>query len=71
MNATRNQRNSASNQDLSQVIAPLASYICAAERPREILFSALAALFDEVDETNTAALLHVATLRAGSLGLAS
>ena len=43
----------------------------AAEQPREILVSALAALFDEVEATNAAALAHVASLRAGSLGLAS
>jgi len=71
MNANRIQRQSTSNPDLSQVIAPLASYICATDRPRETLFSALAALVAEVKETNTAARLHVASLGADSLGLAS
>ncbi len=71
MNAVRIQRQSTSNADLSQAVAPLASYICATDRPRETLFSALTALLDEVQETNTAALLHIASLRADSLGLAS
>ena len=71
MNASRIQRQPTPHANLSQVIAPLASYICATDRPREMLFSALAALIDEVNETNTAALLHAASLRADSLGLAS
>jgi hypothetical protein len=57
-------------QDLAQVIEPLASYICAAERPQETLLSALTVLLDEVEGTNRAALMHVC-LRANSLGLAS
>jgi hypothetical protein len=69
VNASRMQRQPRSNADLSQVVAPLASYICATDRPREALYSALAALFDEMKKTNTAARLHVASLRADSLGL--
>lgn len=57
--------------DLERVIEPLASYICAADRPRETLLSALAALFDEVKETNRATLMHFACRHADSLGLAS
>jgi hypothetical protein len=71
MNASRIHRQPGSTPDLSQVIAPLASYICATDRPRETLFSALAALVDEVKETNSTALLHLASLRADTLGLAS
>jgi hypothetical protein len=71
MNTTKIQLEQTSNRDLAQVIEPLASYICAADRPRETLLSALAALCDEVEGTNRAALLHVASLRANSLGLAS
>ncbi|HET6327036.1 MAG TPA: hypothetical protein VFG04_20315 [Planctomycetaceae bacterium] len=71
MNISRMQRQSISNENLSQVIAPLASYICATDRPRETLHSALAALVEAIKETNTAAVLHVASLRADSLSLAS
>ena len=59
------------DSDLAQVIEPLASYICAADRPREALLSALAVLFDEVEETNRTALIHFSSVRADSLGLAS
>ena len=60
----------ASSPDLAQVIEPLASYICAADRPREALLSALSALFDEVQGTHKATLMHFACRRANSLGLA-
>lgn len=59
------------NADLAQMIEPLASYICAADRPRETLRSALAALFDEVQGTHGVALMHFACRRADELGLAS
>jgi hypothetical protein len=59
------------NRDLAQVIEPLASYICAADKPKEILLSALAVLLEEVKATNSAALKHFLCLRAESLGLAS
>jgi hypothetical protein len=59
------------NSDLTRVIEPLASYICAADRPRETLRSALAVLFNEVKETNRAALMHFSGLRAHSLELVS
>jgi hypothetical protein len=45
--------------DLQRVIEPLASYICAADRPRAALQSALAALLSEVAQTNRAANVHV------------
>lgn len=44
--------------DLERVIEPLASYICAADRPRAALASALAFLFSEVEQTNRAAIAH-------------
>ena len=59
-----------SNPDLTQVIEPLASHICAAERPREALLSALSVLFDEVQGTHRATPMHIAARRADSLGLA-
>jgi hypothetical protein len=69
MNATYN--NLKQNQDLLQIIEPLANYISAADRPRETLLSALSALFDEVKGTHKATLMHIASHRAESLGLAS
>ena len=58
------------SRDLTQVIEPLASYICAADRPREALLSALSVLFDEVQGTHKATLMHIVSRRADSLGLA-
>jgi hypothetical protein len=55
--------------DLARVIEPLASYICAADRPKEILRAALSALCDEVHDTNRAALTHVLWNRADRLDL--
>ena len=59
------------NRELAQFIEPLANLICAADRPRETLLSALTVLFDEVEGTHKDTLLHVATRRVDSLGLAS
>jgi hypothetical protein len=59
-----------SSRELSPFIEPLASYICAAERPREVLLSVLSALFDEVQGTHRATLMHMAANRIDSLGLA-
>ena len=55
--------------DLARVIEPLASYICAAERPKELLRAVLSALCDEVKDTNRAALTHVLWNRADRLDL--
>ena len=41
-----------SENPLDRVIEPLASYICATERPQAALASAVAALFSAVEETN-------------------
>lgn len=49
--------------ELEQVVEPLASYICATERPKTALLSALAALVREVEATNRAANGHFLTLR--------
>ena len=54
MNANLNHP-SADQSDLARVIEPLASYICAAERPRAALASALAVLVREIEQTNQAA----------------
>ena len=45
--------------ELTRVIEPLVSYICASERPRASLRTALAALLAEVKQTNSAARVHV------------
>jgi len=70
MYANNLQLPAVSNRDLAQVIEPLASYICAADRPREALLSALSVLFDEVQGTHKATLMHIVARRADSLGLA-
>jgi hypothetical protein len=58
MNATTSPARG-SQQELSRVIEPLASYICAANRPRAALESALAILLSEVRATNRSARAHV------------
>lgn len=70
MNTTNLHPRMNSNGDLAEVIEPLASYICAADRPREALLSVLSALFEEVQGTHQATLMHFACRRANSLGLA-
>lgn len=49
----------ATDGDLERMIEPLASYICANEQPRAALMSALAVLFEEVQQTHRAANMHV------------
>ena len=44
--------------DLKRVIEPLASYVCAADQPQAALLSALALLFNEMDQTNRLARAH-------------
>ena len=45
-------------KDLERVIEPLAAYICATEQPTRALMTALAALYREVEATNSAAAAH-------------
>jgi hypothetical protein len=71
MNRTHPTLQCATVTDLERVIEPLANYISAADRPREVLLSALSVLFDEVEGTHRATLMHFACRRADSLGLAS
>ncbi len=52
----------APESNLERVIEPLASFICATDRPRATLISALAILFNEVEQTNRAANSHYATV---------
>jgi hypothetical protein len=62
MNRLLCQPERATDNQLERVIEPLASYICAAKRPRAALHSALAALRHEVDQTVRAARAHVTFL---------
>jgi hypothetical protein len=48
--------------DLERVVQPLASYICATNRPKAALIQALAFLFREVKQINGVAQVHLATL---------
>jgi hypothetical protein len=50
-----------SASELERVIEPLASYVCAADRPRAALISALEFLFNEVALTHRAASAHLAS----------
>ena len=52
----------AAESDLERVVEPLASFICATERPKAALRSALAMLFSEVEQTNRAASAHFAAV---------
>ena len=52
----------AAERDLERVVEPLASFICATERPNAVLRSALAMLFSEVEQTNRAASEHFAAV---------
>ena len=71
MNANLSKRQRTNSRELSQVIEPLASYVSAADRPREALLSVITALFDEVQGTHRATLMHLACQQIESLGLAS
>ena len=54
--------NRANERELERVLEPLASYICANDRPRAALKVAVAALFQQVEQTNRAASARVAAL---------
>ena len=60
MATTHRTTSRTTDSDLERVIEPLASYICATERPAATLQSALAALFSQVEQTNRAAQVRVA-----------
>ena len=52
----------ANELELERVLEPLAGYICATDRPRAALKVAVAALFQQVEQTNRAASARVAAL---------
>jgi len=49
MTATLSERNRTSALELQRVIEPLASFICAADRPKALLNAVYSALVQEVD----------------------
>jgi hypothetical protein len=60
MNAINPLSHRVSESSLERVIEPLASYICAADRPKAALNRVVAALLDEVEQTIRLARSHVA-----------
>ena len=52
MNATTLKFDWTTHSDLDHVIEPLANYICASDKPKTTLMSALAALSRQIDATN-------------------
>jgi hypothetical protein len=62
MNATLSAAQRPISNELKRVIEPLASYICATDKPNSALWSALALLFREVEATNGVAATHVRSL---------
>lgn len=62
--SNHNRQPQLDTSDLLRVIEPLASYICAAERPRAVLRRALNVLLAEVADTNRAAYARVAAFSA-------
>lgn len=60
MQSLNRSTNLYASNELQQVIEPLASYICATERPRASLRLALAALANQIEQTNRSATAQVA-----------
>lgn len=48
--------------DISPIVEPLASFICAAEQPALVLKLALAALCSQIEQTNRTANAHLESL---------
>jgi len=67
MNRINRQAEAKGRSDLERVVEPLASYICATERPGVALKSVFAALLRSVEETNRVAKSHFRTLTNGGL----
>ena len=58
MNTAHHSLDWSASSDLHRIVEPLANYICAADKPKTALFSALAVLCREVNGTQGAALHH-------------
>ena len=64
MKTTQKTANRFNDNDLQQIIEPLASYLCAAEQPQAALNAALVSLFREMEQINRCADAEVACLVA-------
>lgn len=60
--AASGRERSQPDSELARVVEPLVSYICAADRPRAALLSAMAVLRSEMEATNRAARAHYGPL---------
>jgi hypothetical protein len=60
MNVMNAQSTGRHDRGLDRIIEPLASYICAADRPTAVLNRVVAALLHEVQQTNRVARAHIA-----------
>ena len=54
-NAASGREQPVADRELARVVEPLVSYICAADRPRAALLSAMAVLRSEMEAINRAA----------------
>jgi hypothetical protein len=71
MSTLFSKSNRTHHSDLQKLVEPLASYICATDRPRAALKAALAALAGEVEETNRAARAGVASFAESRLAMSA
>jgi hypothetical protein len=62
MNKINRNLETATDNDLERMVEPLASFICATDRPKAALARALALLCSEIAQTNRAASSFFATL---------
>lgn len=60
-----------SQRQLAEVVEPLASYVCAADRPTEALRRVVAKLLEEVQATNAAAVRYFHVMSPQSFDLAA
>jgi hypothetical protein len=67
MNTINTLARRVSEPGLQNVIEPLASYICAADRPKLVLNRIVAALLNEIEQTNRLARSHVARRGFGGI----
>jgi hypothetical protein len=69
MNDINQTANRTGERDLERVIEPLASYICATDRPQTALKLALSVLLSQVEQTNRIANARVAAFLEGRLAV--
>jgi hypothetical protein len=66
MNPFRRLPEDVAENDVQRVIEPLANYICATDQPKAALMTALALLFNEVDQTYREATAQIASFAGNS-----